>query len=443
MLELLRSVFGTPRAAQRAQSLLVDSQPVTIVSPQDSAQAYDIPVLNSRVLWIHDELVNIYGNGTVMNTDKVVQQLQERGITVYQDMIEKDTHIAACDRRLRIGAARKPFQVMPADNSLQAKEDALFVEKVFSDCSIKDILKEMNKAACKGFRLGELIWKPFQWKGKTKLTIDKLIGISEQGVVFDVKWRPCILTAGDLMSGIRVTDPLKHLFMRCGDGAYGDPLLKYAYSTYWFKIAEMKFVLRFMEKYVDPPIIGKYGAGVSREDMISFLEQLASQSISAFPEGLEIPQLLQPDKQIFDFMSLLQYWDDALSKIILGGTRQNSASNAPGAYSATEIHAEQQDDYFDDLAEQGIGLLNRSLIPAIIFINFGARESYPTVVLGGKKQTNPKDFAAIIASLFHAKVPLPLSRRDLYEKLQVTPPDNPEDAIIPGIHTMADLTPTS
>lgn len=397
----------------------------------DKLAENDIFLLQSDLIRIESDLQQAYQNGIVINMDYVVQLSQDKGgIAIYDDMQEKDPHLFSCADTLIGGAAATDYRIEAASDSDRDKEIAAFVEHVLDNFDFTQGRKDIASGKLTGFSICQIVFsKAYSYKGRRVVGVDRLKKEPERRFVVDTNGKFRLLTIDEPINGIAFPTEGKFLVFRSGPGMYGNALLKYAYAPYWFKKNATKFLLSFMERYGNPPVMGFYDYPQDQAKVIDMLMQLRSESVAAFKAGAHLPQLLEPQGKM-DFIPALNFWNDEMSKVFTSGTRTLSASNAAGAYSATESHADALDARQDELHKNIAPVINRQFIPAIVNANFAGVTSYPRYRAGVDFMESPDQFVTRVTNLAKTFPGMEFSKKELREKGGFEEPKVEEDKIV-------------
>lgn len=93
--------------------------------------------------------------------------------------------------------------------------------------------------------------------------------------------------------------------------------------TYAYKAYDIKDMQRFLEKYLMPLILGKYPAGIGKEQrdqLLRAVRSIGNDAAGVVPANMTIDFTQAQGKgQVTDFLSAIKYWEEKQSKAILGG----------------------------------------------------------------------------------------------------------------------------
>jgi len=118
---------------------------------------------------------------------------------------------------------------------------------------------------------------------------------------------------------------------------YGRGLAHWLYWPVFFKRNGAKFWALFLEKFAGPTGKATYPRNASKEEIEKALQaalSLATDSAVAVPEGFEVALVEAMRSASGDYLAFAQYWDNAVSKIILSQTGTTDAGPYVGTANA-------------------------------------------------------------------------------------------------------------
>lgn len=434
--ELLRSIFGSPERAKQAYDI-GSMPPVSMQS--GPTQQYELPQLETQVASIEKWLAIAYNEGILINDDWVIKQVSERGILVYEDMLDHDPHVFACFETLAGGAAKTPFQIKPASDDGIAKEQAEFIRAAFDQFDLVSALTDIAHGEAVGYSVCELVLDKFKFRGKDQLTIRShhgqpgVVRLDPSHIVFDYLSRAKLTTLHNPINGAFLVPYQKYVVYKRGSGPYGDALLKHAFQPYWFKRSGNMFLAKYIELFGVPPIIAYHKNAAEMQTNLDMLAQLRSASYGSFPNSPNTGQggllVMQPGRDSQTINTSLDFYNDEISKAIVGGTRTMARAADGGAYSATEIHGDQVDDRQDNIVRRLTFILNQQIIQTLIRVNFGVQRAYPRADFGMDDQETPNDYMERVGIWAERGVPAPISKSEFYQKSGFSKPTDDNDEL--------------
>ena len=312
-----------------------------------------------------------------------------------EEMEEKDLHYLAVLGTRKRAVAQLPIEVEPAGDSAQEKDDAKLVEDWLDRDMLEHELFHILDAVGKGVSSTEIIWemKPDSWLPR------------------DLKWRDPAFFQFDRETGER-------LQLRTAEGFEELPAAKFithlhpaksglpirsgiariAAWGYMFKNFAIKDWVVFLEAYGHPVRIGKYGPNESEENkriLERALRQLGTDAAAAFPETMSVEFIDRKAGTAPNdlWRSHAEYFDDQISKAVLGQTNTTDAKAGGLGSGQAEVHNQVREDIERADAKLLAATLNRDLIVPLVIFNRGVRDKYPRLKIG---RPDPVDVKSLI-----------------------------------------------
>lgn len=351
---------------------------------------------------------------------------------LFEDMEERDGHIASEFSKRRRALLGIDWDVVPPPNASSAeKKAAAKVKEVLEALPFETILYDVTDAIGKGFACLELQWA-------------RLDGL----------WTPqhadhrpqtwFLLHRGDLREEIRLRDysaegaPLRPFGWICHTHKARSGYLARANMfralvwPYLFKNYSVGDLAEFLEIYGIPLRVGKYPPGASEPDKRTLLRALASIGHNAagiIPDGmaLEFHDAATGDPD--SFLAMIDWCERTQSKVILGGTLTSQADRGSNTNALGNVHNEVRHDIRDSDARQIETTLTRDLVLPIALLNGWA--ATPTRAPRFKLQTQEPEDITVLSSALPALVNLGVRvpRQWAQEKLGIPEPEGDEDVL--------------
>jgi len=305
-------------------------------------------------------------------------------LTLAEEMEERDLHYAAELSKRKLAVGRLPISVEAVSDQQRDIDIADAVRRLFKGYNVRSLIKDLLDGLGKGYSVVEIdwdrsgpLWKPrgYQWRDPHFFTFarvrrSELRLKDETGGLDGLPLEPFkfVCHVPRIKSGI----PLRGGLAR---------LSAWAYMCKGYSIKDW---LAFAEVYGMPLRLGKYGSSATDAEKAVLrmaLANLGTDAAAMFPESMKIELVEAANKSgAADFFKLLaDYFDDQVSKGILGQTA--SASGSPGKLGNDQLQSEVRDDIRDDDAEQLEDTLKRDLVKPFVDLNFGPQDDYPCVQL--------------------------------------------------------------
>ncbi|WP_067734478.1 DUF935 domain-containing protein [Novosphingobium naphthalenivorans] len=305
-----------------------------------------------------------------------------------EEMEEKDLHYLALLRTRKLAVAQLPIEVEPADDSVQAKEDAKLIEDWLDRDMLETELFDILDAIGKGVSATEILWdmKPKSWMPRA------------------LKWRDprwfkfdddtgeeLLLRGGPDGTGTDTPLPAGKFIVHAHPSKSGLPvrggLARIAAWGYMFKNFAIKDWVTFLERYGQPLRIGKYGPNESEENkaiLYRALWELGSDAAAAFPETMSVDFVDRKAGTAPNdlWKSHAEYIDEQLSKAVLGQTSTTDAKAGGLGSGQADSHSKVAETIERADAKLLAATLNRDAVVPIVMLNRGPREKYPRLKIG-------------------------------------------------------------
>lgn len=346
-----------------------------------------------------------------------------------EEIEEKDAHYMAVMGTRKRAVAQMDITVEAASNSPDDIENANIIKKWLQRDTLESEIFDMLDAIGKGFSVTELIWdtgslpwlpKKMIWRNPSWFQFDRNDGHTLR------------LRDGTSINGVDL-QPYKYIVHRHASKSGLTIRSGVARPCAWmwlFKNFSVKDWVIFTEAYGQPIRIGKYHAGASKEDrdvLMRAVANIGSDAAAIIPDSMIIEFIESQGKTgtVDAFERLCKFCDEQMSKAVLGQTTTTDALSSGLAGNAS--HNDVRGDISRSDAKQLAATLNEQLIPAIIILNKGPRQSYPHVNIGSPE---PVDLEKLSVTADRAvRMGMKVSHKGMMDKLGLPAAENDEDAI--------------
>ncbi len=229
-------------------------------------------------------------------------------------------------------------------------------------------------------------------------------------------------------------------FNKRNDNPYGSGLGRKCYWYYWFKKSLIKYAMIFADKFGMPTLIGKYTPGIQPAEKTELLAMLASiqqESQAIFPNTTEVDMLeAQRTGTVQIYKDLTDFFDDAMSKAVLGQTLTSSEGRRSGSLALGEVHADLKQDVLERDASWFEEVINATIIRWSLDFNYAGVLDYPKIRFQVNKTENMSDRANVYSTL--KNLGMPLAVHQLKDEFKIDDPTDPEDVIPGGFGAMGE-----
>lgn len=318
-------------------------------------------------------------------------------LTLAEEMEERDPHYASVLSTRKLALAALDMRVDSYSDDARDVEIADALREVIGGPEFREAVFHLADALGKGYSVAELIWDRsstpwvparIEHRDPRFFRFDRDTGreirlLTEQEPAFGEPLQPAkfIVHMPRLRSGLPVRGGLARL----------------AAVGYMCKAWTWRDWMAFADIYGLPMRVGRYGPGVSNEDirkLIAAVSSLGSDAAAVLPDStrIEFEQAANVAGSADFFERLADWWDRQVSKAVLG---QTMTTDDGASLSQAQVHNEVRIDLLKADAMSLDITLNRYLIRPFVDLNFGPGR-YPKLVT---VVPEPEDLQLLVNSL--------------------------------------------
>lgn len=360
------------------------------------------------------------------NPDAVLRKLGKQQ-EVYEN-IAGDAHVVGDMRAIRGALLGYEMRILPGSDDPASMRAFDLCKRVMSKppapgLTWSDIVWSMGCAIFNGFAVHEVVWS----REGSLLLPAKVIDRPQKRFLFGPENELRLRTRTNPDSGIQ-TGANKWLITRhmgSFDNPYGAAIFSSLFWPYTFKHAGFRYLVKFSERYGFPWPIGKYPAGTSSQDQEALANRLAEMvedAVAVIPNdsSVELLQVEQSGKLVQE--RLINLCNREISKALTSQTLATEIdSRASGAASQTHRQRECAVNQCDRTI---IELTFNDLFRWITEIN--VNHAVPPKFTFFREAESRLEMAEF---LNEANSLVPLSRREVYERLQMSEPTRKSDTV--------------
>jgi phage gp29-like protein len=387
-----------------------------------------------------------------------------RQMELFEEVLEKDPHIASLFQARRLAVSGKNYNIVPASDSPKDIEIAGDVEKLIGRIrGWQNTVNDLLDAVPKGFSVLEIYWLPkdgkytiarLKHKHQKKFRFGQVTDLDSdpeeirllvdprhidrlRGIVPDTELGKAVVDGISLDS----TPALRRRFAillckaRSGNPARTSLLRTLTY-LYLFKNYDVKWWIQFAEKMLGY-VIGKYDS--SQPDQKELLEKavmgLASDAAAVISKDsqIEFAEMLTKAASHQVYGDLARWCNEEATKVVLGhtGTNQSTPGKLGGEDNAKDVKDELVQ--ADALALDEC-ITDEIIIPFVIF-NHGEQEEYPYYSTDTSESPDLLDEADLDKKL--QDMGYPVTKKYVKEKYgrPLPDPSDSEDEVLTPLQT--------
>ena len=247
-----------------------------------------------------------------------------RQMELFEEMEEKDAHLAALLQTRKLAVLGKDYEVLPYSKNPEDQAIAEFVgEVVYGIPNLEEALLDLLDAIGKGFALSEIIWEVAGGRAR----VAELKWIPQKKVTFRESLDPRLLTPKAPWQG-EEPPPWKviyHRYKARSGYATRAGVLRVVGWMYLLKNFALKDWAAFNEVFGMPLRLGKYDPAASpadREALVQAVRNLGSDAAGVISKATEIEfvEAASQGSKANPYQAMADFCNREMSKAVLGQT---------------------------------------------------------------------------------------------------------------------------
>ncbi|HEY9212072.1 MAG TPA: DUF935 family protein [Ancylobacter sp.] len=314
--------------------------------------------------------ITIPNYGTVLRSEDetLLRKGGARGIRLY-DEVRRDGHALSVLNKRALKVIAREWMVEPASDRPIDVAAGELVKRQFKRFGFDRLCRELLGSVLYGYSVAEIEWAV----GGGEVFPRKIVGHQRARFVFDLDWRPRLLTHANIRDGEELPDRkfIVHRHDAEGSDPYGRGLGQVLFWHVLFKREGVGFWAHFLEKYASPTPVAKYPFGTppaEQDKLLRHLLDLVQQGAITVPIGTDVSFLEAARGGSVSYEAWCRYWDEQTSIAVLGETLSTTL-NGVGSNAAAETHDEGSSGIADADTDLLSGTLNDSLVKWIVEFN--------------------------------------------------------------------------
>lgn len=308
--------------------------------------------------------------------DGVLQLRGAGDYLIYRDLL-RDDQIGSTFQQRRLAVISKEWGVEAGGERPLDQQAAYFVRDQLNNLGWDRITDRMLFGVFYGYAVAECIWQ----RQGNRIGLADIKVRERRRFGFDGEGRLRLKTMhnpqGELLP--------ERKFWAFSTGAdnddepYGLGLAHWLYWPAFFKKADLKYWLVFLERFGQPTLKGEYPTSASKEEQDKLLAAMGATITDSgiiHPQGMSISLLEAARSGTADYAALYAKMDEAIAKVVLGQTA--SSQGTPGRLGNDELQGDVRQDLIKADADLVCESFNRSVVRWLIDWNFPGA-AYPRV----------------------------------------------------------------
>lgn len=402
-----------------------DGQPIQLATLEEAQSA--------QLVSLHQEFAGHPSRGLTPSRLAAIMDAAEQGDLIrqyelYEDMEEKDAHIAS-EMGKRRRALILELEVVPPPNASAAeKREAEQLKEWLGELpSLSDVLFDITDAIGKAFVCLEF----GGWETIEKIRLPASINHRPQ-TWFQLQRMTTgqeIRLRNNTLEG-EALNPfgwIVHTHRAKSGYLERAALFRVLSWPYLFKNYSVADLAEFLEIYGIPLRLGRYPSGSAEADKRVLLRALASighRASGIVPTGMEIEMLEAAKGDPGAFELMISWCERAVSKAVLGGTLTSQADGKSSTNALGNVHDEVRKDLRDSDARQIEATLTRDLLYPIAVLNGLAKNGLRRCPRARLRTTETEDLATFAEALPGlVSLGMKIDRQWAQERIGVPEPD--------------------
>lgn len=281
-----------------------------------------------------------------------------------------DAHIFSELGKRRRGVTKLNWQLSPPKDASQAEltRTEELADMVRGIKNFEDSLYHLTDAIGHGYSCLEIDWqtggtwlpKELVFVPQRRFAIDRDTGVF--GLARD----------GGVTEALRDYGWVVHKHFSRSDYIEAASLFRVLAWTYAYKAYNIKDMQRFLEVYGLPLRLGKYPAGLGkneRAELLRAVRNIGTDAAAIVPQTMSIDFIEASDGKVSDFIDAIEYWERKQSIAILGSTLTSQADGKSSTNALGKVHEEARRELVLHDERQISPTVTRQLIAPICILN--------------------------------------------------------------------------
>jgi phage gp29-like protein len=350
---------------------------------------------------------------------------------LFEEMEEKDSHLAAILQTRKMAVLSKDYEVLPYARTPEDEAIAEFVgEVIYRIPNLEGAFLDLLDATGKGFALSEIIWGVEGGRAR----VMEVRWIPQKTVTFGEDLKPRLLTPESRWQG-EEPPPWKviyHRYKARSGHATRAGVLRVVGWMYLFKNYALKDWAAFNEVFGMPLRLGKYDPAASptdREALIRAIRNLGSDAAGVISKTTEIEfvEATRSAGNANPYKMMAEFCNREMSKAVLGQTLTTDTAGATGTYSAARVHAQVRRDLIEADAQALASTLREQLLRPLVGFNFGWDKSVPWLRFKYEEEEDLRTLSEVYRNL--QAMGVPLSVEHLAERFGIPLPETNKNLV--------------
>jgi phage gp29-like protein len=381
--------------------------------PQARPETRELAAVSIEDRWSTYPSMGLTPGGLAAIFQEADQGAVRRQMELFEEMEEKDAHLAALLQTRKLAVLSLDYEVLPYAKTPEDEDIAgVLGEIVFNIPNLESAFLDLLDAIGKGFALTEVIWGA----DGERAGVEELRWVPQKKVTFAEELRPRLLSAEGPWQGEELP-PWKVIYHRYKARSGYDTragVLRVAGYMYLLKNYGLKDWASANEIFGMPLRLGKYDPAstpADREALIWAIRNLGTDAAGIISKNTEI-EFVEGTSRLSGssnpYQALADFCNREMSKAILGQTLTTDTSGGTGTYAAARVHSQVRRDLVEADAQALGQTLREQLLRPLVGFNFGWDRPVPWFRFRYEEEEDLKTLSEVYRNLAEMGVPLSL-----------------------------------
>jgi phage gp29-like protein len=363
------------------------------------------------------------------------QGVVRRQMELFEEMEEKDAHLAALLQTRKAAVLALDYEVLPYAKTPEDEAIAAWVnDALYRIKNLEGAFLDLLDAIGKGFALTEIMWG----QDGDMAVVEELRWVPQKKVTFVGDLKPRLLTPESRWEGVEIP-PWKMIYHRYKARSGHDTrsgVLRVVGYMYLLKNFALKDWAGFNEVFGMPLRLGKYdptATAADREALIAAIRNLGTDAAGIISKNTEI-EFVEATARLSGsanpYQVMADFCNREMSKAVLGQTLSTDTTGSTGTYAAARVHSQVRRDLVEADAQALAQTLRDQLLAPLVGFNFGFEKPVPWFRFRVEEEEDLKTLSEVYRNL--AELGVPLSLEHVNERFGIPPTQPGQETVGKG-----------
>lgn len=290
-----------------------------------------LPVLGQEIATTGDgrDITRPYLSGLLQPSDYILQRRGGNDLRIYEEVLRDDQVMSTWGQR-QLAVVSREWQVDAGGDRRIDKAAAEHLRQQLQKVGWDRITRGMLFGVYYGHAVAEVIYG----RDDRYITLEAIKVRNRRRFRYDLEGGLRLLTPQNMFEGEACPSPYFWHFSTGADNddePYGLGLAHWLYWPVFFKRNGLKFWLTFLDKFVMPTAVGRFGKDATPEDkakLLAAIQAIQTDTGIIMPEGMAVELLEAARSGTGDYKSLHDTMNESIAKVNLGQVA--SSQGTPG-----------------------------------------------------------------------------------------------------------------